>query len=241
MPVSEPLFKRPPFENRALDRLNITFETEYEQASKILPDLLQFSDAVPLATLMVAHFKNSAVANYLEAILMLHCESEGRKMLYMPSPLVTVTGPMITGRELWGYPKRPALIDFERGETEVKAVVRRPTGKEVLHASVKLAGRLPASEWRNTDGCFVKMIPSIEANKKPDVCQLVGCRGELTPVEENGQTSLWQGEGKVEWGADSENDPWRAVPIGKIVKSTFGVFDSLLGYGYVIHDYLADK
>lgn len=238
MPAAEPLFQRPPFKHHALDRLNITFETEYESAAKILPDLLRFSENPPLATLMIAHFKNAAVANYLEAILMLHCQFDGREMLYMPSPLVTVTGPMITGRELWGYPKRPAAITFERSEEKICAAVSRPNGKEILRATVKMRERLPASAWQNRDGCFVKIIPSIEEGRAPDACYLAGCRGELTPVEENGAAALWDCEGTIVWGAESNDDAWRMIPINRIVKSTFGVFDSLLGYGYVMHDYL---
>ena len=65
MPVSESLFGRPPFKHHGVDVISVTFETDYEYVSKIVPEQLAFTDSVPRATLVIESFKNAAIPNYL--------------------------------------------------------------------------------------------------------------------------------------------------------------------------------
>lgn len=239
MPVSEPLFNRPPFKHEGVDRLNITFETEYDPAARIVPQILSFADEKPKATLVIANFKNAAIKNYKESILMFHCEYQGKKLMYMPSPIVSCIGPMITGRELWGYPKKYGIIDFEYKNDEMNIKIQRPTGRNIFDVKAKKVKRLPPENWVNTDGAFVKLIPSAEENNKPDVCQIVGCKSTLEPViDDNGYAELWRCNSSITHGADNENDPWGKIPVINITRAIFGTFNTFLNYGYIIHDYL---
>ena len=237
MPVSESLFGRPPFKHHGVDVISATFETDYEYVSKIVPEQLAFTDSVPRATLVIESFKNAAIPNYLEAMIMLHCTYRGEEFMYMPSLLVTAPGAMVTGREVWGYPKKPAAISLEIKNGSYRSTLKRPTGAEILSVTAERGERLSASAWKNTDGMVLKQIPSAE-HKAPDVCQLVGCPYYFTPAQtEDGKPDIWKAD-NVKIKFDGEKDPWRAIPVENVVEAVVGAFDTSLSYGYVVYDYM---
>jgi acetoacetate decarboxylase len=50
---------------------------------------------------------------YNEAILSLLVEHKGRPMNYIMHIAVTTEPPMLAGREIWGFPKKLAQIEFK--------------------------------------------------------------------------------------------------------------------------------
>ena len=237
MPVSESLFVRPPFRHKGVDVISVSFETNYDAVSKIVPEQLNFVDEVPQATLVVERFKNALIPNYLEAMIMFHCSYNGNPFMYMPSLLVTASGAMVTGREVWGYPKKPAQITLDTEGETFKASMKRPSGTDILSVSVKKGGRLQDYAWDNVDGLVLKQIPSAE-HKAPDVCKLVGCPYYFYATQNDDSTfNIWEGE-DVNINIGDPKDPWSAVPVDKITKALVGEFDTSLTYGYEVYDYL---
>lgn len=239
MPAAEPLFKRPPFRHHGVDALSLVFETDYDTVSRIVPAELEFTHDTPRATLLVEYFRNALIPNYYEAILMLHCNFEGIPCFYTPSILVTAAGAMVTGREVWGFPKKPALITLEKTGQDIRCSLKRPGGSEIADISLSVKERLERSLWKNMESMMLKIIPSAEEQQLPDICQLVACRYDLEPEEnEAKETELWRAEANVKWGGAPQEDPWDMVPFVNLLEARCGVFQTSLGYGRVVHDYL---
>jgi hypothetical protein len=55
----------------------------------------------------------------------------------------------------------------------------------------------------------------------------------------DGTPKLWTGRASVSMDARSAVDPWHLLAPTRILQGWFGVFDFDLGYGTVVHDYLA--
>ena len=239
MPVSDPAYGRPPFIYRTVDFHCINFETNYESAGQMLPEPLEFADETPTASLMLSNIKMSNFGPYGEAILGLHASYRGKRFIYLPNLLVTQEDPLMGGREIWGYAKKTAKIEFTHERNQITAFVERPTGNRLVTATVSPQVNLKKEDWINTDILSLKLIPSAEEGKGPDVCQLVGCKYELFPfVGSDGICELWSGVGSVTWGSRSNDDAWHRVTVEKITGAIYGRFTINLPYGYIVHDYL---
>src|ERR1039458_10352081 len=126
------------------------------------------------------------------------------------------------------------LIEEENGR--IRAEVTR-YGRRII--SVTLAVRQtvdPIPERPKNPICFLKVIPSIQADAPPDVLKL-----NATVIDPDVIKELRVGEGTLEFG-DSPYDPFLArIPIRQVLYSEVIIHDFTLGYGQVLVDYLADR
>jgi acetoacetate decarboxylase len=64
--------------------------------------------------------------SYLESALFLRAEFDGEEGNYCLAMPVTNDMALILGREVFGYPKKMANIQFRRQGKEIKLLIRRP-------------------------------------------------------------------------------------------------------------------
>ena len=218
----------------------IAYETDYESAAQMLPEPLEFADDPPVAGIMMGDYTWSNLGVYREAILLFNVTYNGKKFLYIPNLFVTQEVPLIAGREIWGYAKKLADMEFKTERNQIISWVERPAGNRIVTAMVSPEVNLKLEDWENTDILSLKKIPSAEEGKGPDVCQLVGCEFKLTPlVGSDGNAELWRCKGSITYGSQSNDDAWHRASVVKILDSIYGWFNIHLPYGYIVHDYLA--
>ena len=240
MPVNDPVICCPPYHYRSIEAMYILYETDYESAAQMLPEPLEFTQDPPLAGLMMGNYTWSNLGIYREAILIFHVTYKGKKFLYLPNLFVTHEVPLIAGREIWGYAKKLANIEFKTERNQIISWVERPLGNRIVTAIVSPEINLSSDDWQNTDILSLKKIPNAEGNKKPDVCQLVGCAFKLTPiVGSDGIAELWRCKGSITYNTQSNDDAWYKAPVIKVIDAIYGWFNIYLPYGYIVHDYLA--
>lgn len=93
--------------------------------------------------------------------------------------------------------------------------------------------------YSSIDLLSLKLIPSAEEGKNPDVCHLVGCGCRLFPkVDTDGITKLWSGRGNLLWNNPHRNGQTVWLPVKRILDCTYGWIIIYLTYGYVVYDYL---
>lgn len=171
--------------------------------------------------------------------MMYNVTFEGKDYYYLPYLFVTSEVPMLAGREIWGYNKKLAEMKFIHVRNQISCTVDRPEGTRIATATVSPQVNLPKEAWSNKDIISLKLIPSAEEGKEPDVCQLIGCTFTLSPVVgTDGIAELWDGIGSITWGSESNDDPWHKNEVTKVLGGTYGRFNIHLPYGYVLHDYL---
>lgn len=240
MPVSDPAHCSPPFLYRGIEAFTIVYETDYESAAQMLPEPLEFSSDPPVAGLMMSNLTFSNFGPYKEAILMFNVIFKNKNYLYIPNLFVTQEDPLIGGREIWGYAKKLADMEFKKERNQIISWVERPSGNRLFTATVSPETNLKLEDWQNTDILSLKKIPSAEEGKKPDVCQLVGCEFKLTPIlGSDGIAELWRCKGSLTFDSQSRDDAWHRAPVVNILDAIYGWFNIHLPYGYLVHDYLA--
>ena len=112
MPADAAAYQSPPFYYRNTRSISVAFETDTEAALQALPAPLAIAEPAT-AVLSFYEYPWTTFGPYNEAILSLLVEHKGRPMSYIMHIAVTTEPPMLAGREIWGFPKKLAQIEFK--------------------------------------------------------------------------------------------------------------------------------
>jgi len=137
-------------------------------------------------------------------------------------------------REIWGSPMKDAEIQFKETEKVVTATVSRG-GKAIIRATLSKDQKLdPKMGWPEMPWFALKLIPSVEENARPDVMQLTS-----TKMKDHFK-ELYSGKATLEF-ASTPDDPLGKLKVLGLAGAQFAVYDFDIGFGEVLHDYLAEK
>src|SRR5208282_1836740 len=136
MPADAAAYQRPPFYYRNTRSISVAFETNLEAALEALPEPLALSDPAT-AILSFYEYPWTTFGPYNEAILSLLVEHKGRPMNYIMHIAVTTEPPMLAGREIWGFPKKLAQIEFKSERDMIYGTLERPAGIRLASAIVR--------------------------------------------------------------------------------------------------------
>jgi hypothetical protein len=160
MPADAAAYQSPPFYYRNTRSISVAFETDTEAALQALPAPLAISEPAT-AVLSFYEYPWTTFGPYNEAILSLLVEHKGRPMSYIMHIAVTTEPPMLAGREIWGFPKKLAQIEFKSEKDMVYGTLEtsggssprqrnRSTGTPRQQRTFLSAacGKLPADSFR---------------------------------------------------------------------------------------------
>lgn len=235
IPRTAPLYQSPPWEYRDNRAIVIVFETTRDALTEFLPEPL-VAHAVNYAFVYIGKYNIESPAKlaFHEAgigILSSYETTQGKFAAFMYADKMM---PVVAGREIWGSPKKGAQIQFEeKGKTVVATVSRG--GKTIMRATLRKDKKLdPKLGWPEAPWFALKLIPSIKKNARPDVMQIT-----KTTVKDRIK-ELYAGKATLEF-ASTPDDPLGKLKILGLTTAQFAVYDFDIGYGEVIHDYLAEK
>jgi len=244
MPVTDPYVPGPPTWARG-ESFKINFEMDYDSVAHRLPEPLEFLNDPPTGSILCssAHFVSDS-SPFLEANLIYHVSFEGKPFNYITNLFVNSGEAMIAGREVYGYAKKLADMEYYTDRGQICMTVERPRGFNIFSVSVrpKRPGHPEPSEMR--DVLLLKTIPSYIVGDPPQICQLVaigmGARAEALPARDS-----WECSGSISWGVTSTEDPWSQTKITKIIDAYYSMAAAAgfgagggLASGYLVYDYL---
>ena len=237
IPVTDPYVPGPP--TYALgDTFRISFEMDYDSVAHRLPEPLEFLNDPPTGMLVCNndHFISDS-SPYYEASLVYHVKYQGKPYNYYANLLISEIDALVAGREIYGYPKKFAHIDYYIDQGQFCMTADRPKGTRIFSASVRTLRPKQLNPAENYDVLVLKVIPSPIIGDKPQVCQLVGLTIKSMTDE---LPDSWECSGSITWGSQSKEDPWHETKITKILSAYFMRRKSYveLGSGYIVHDYL---
>ncbi len=227
MPVDAPLYPPPPWHYTDAEFVTVSYETDEAAARAVLPAALDLRTPATVR-MTFARYPNSPVGPYNEAIQSVECAFNGRNYGFISRILLDNDGAIAAGREVWGYPKKSAVVNIGRNGDDVTAWVERPAGQRLASARLRLKERLPVA-GASAPGATVnvRLIPNTEPGP-PSVCELVEVMLTLTARE------AWSATGEIDFGAPSEADPWAALPVRRVTGATYTVVDMELPHGRVL-------
>lgn len=142
-------------------------------AREWLPPALALPDA-PRATVFVAHYPDTAMGfAYREAGVLLHARLRRKPVLHCAWMVVDDDTALILGRELLGFPKKLARIDFDFAPLRPEAVVTR-RGIALLRFEGRVEGEgaddpvfpHPIVNTRGIPGVLPNLMLSMQGNER---------------------------------------------------------------------------
>ncbi len=134
MPPYAPLFPKPPYFYKNAALLVFKYVTN-DFAARMVPDAVELSDP-PTAGLVFASYPSSNLGPYDEVVLYLDVTFKGRPFQFGAFLYVTTDSAMAAGREMGGYPKKIARIEFLAGPAQT-AVMERPSGLRICTGTMR--------------------------------------------------------------------------------------------------------
>ncbi|NQV21407.1 MAG: acetoacetate decarboxylase family protein [Rhodospirillales bacterium] len=239
MPVTAPAIQESPFWYRGVTMMFVQYRTDEEALLRVLPEGLELGDD-PTAVVAIGDYHFSTFGPYPEAIFSIPCLLDGEPVSYAHYLFVDQEAPLIAGREVWGYAKKLAHIEFIRQSEEYMAIVERPRGNRILTAVMRTVDNVPAENFVSLPSVALKMIPDAEpnGNRGQAISQLVRTEVEFAPVTAtDGLSEVWTGPGSLVFDAQSANDPWHELPVREVLSCTYGTFNFYLPKGKIVKTY----
>jgi len=227
MPADAAAYQSPPFYYRNTRSISVAFETDTEAALQALPAPLAIAEPAT-AVLSFYEYPWTTFGPYNEAILSLLVEHKGRPMSYIMHIAVTTEPPMLAGREIWGFPKKLAQIEFKSEKDMVYGTLERPAGVRLASAIVR--PERPASNGHSSAPPAVsfRLIPSAEEDGRPVCADIVETHTEVKVHE------AWTGTGSIAFAESSRLDPWNRLPVKRVIHASYVLSEMTLGFGKVI-------
>ncbi len=221
------------------EMLTVAWETKPEIVERLLPPPLKPTER-PLALAFVANYpRTNFNVTYLEGALFLMAEYDGVPGAYCLAMPVTNDIAMAGGREVFGYPKKMAVIELKRDGDDVEGWVER-RGIRFFEVRAKLTGKFNTEDAAEilsgitnpgADSVAVsynfKHFPAPEGGVFDYNPRLVREEVELSP------TSAEMGEAEVIM-KPSDYDPWSEVEIVRLLGSIYTVGNNTMRRGKVV-------
>lgn len=239
MPLFAPEYGTPPRSYHDSKLVSITFKTTAEALQKLVPKPMT-PNKDNLVSLYIGRFNTPDYQrgeqlfkgdSYLEAGFVVPVNFEKQSGGYSLVLYLNKTAPAISGREIWGFPKKEADITMVEDQSKITVTMER-LGVMLLQATLQKGEKVEPVVQRPPRARYnLKYIPSVSKNAPPDVMQLTSFMQETTLKE------LYKGKAMLQLGGSSV-DPLSSIPVVEIVKAEYMVMDGTVDYGEVIYDYL---
>jgi acetoacetate decarboxylase len=230
MPADAPLFCKPPIYYKNVEAISFSYETDEEAVLDILPAGLELPSPA-MATTIFLRYPFSTLGPYEEAILGIGCTWRGEPRFYIAHIVVNSDIPMAAGREVWGYPKKFAVIDLQKEGDLITGIMERPKGNRICTGVMRPETPVEVGIIEPVPGLSLRVIPSPEEGAEPSLMELIEVPPDSTTIE------AWQGPGFLQYESTSTIDPWHKIEVRKMLSATYRRYDQVLRYGKIIKRY----
>jgi hypothetical protein len=228
-----------------IDVAMLDYLTDANSAAAMLPE--------PMATLPIpelpgyaavkqiwAHYRDSSFGPYNELLTVIPCLHDGQMWLYVPLIYVTNDAALAGGREIGGWPKKLAKIDFDRVGDEYRCTLERH-GERLASVRMTIGGPLfstplPADKTVSLPDPYNMTLPLPPPTGSPQESvalptasfKVMPAVGSDTPLVARVIGAPWRLKGTFSSGSGgsasyrpSDEDPFYKLPILKILGSMY--------------------
>ena len=221
-----------PFPYKGSEFLSITFQTSPDLLNKLVPKPLSTNPG-GVMNILIGLQKLESGYSYYEMYLSIPVEFNGKKGAYIPLLYLNKTNPIIMGREIWGFPKYDAEINFQKSGKKATARIYKDE-KLLIEAELELGNVINKNIGSDPLIFILKYIPSIEEGSI-DVKKL-----NSVYMSQFTYTKFQEAKAKL----IINNIPDASIgeiPVIKILDASFYESNFILGFGRTEYDYLKQK
>ena len=244
MPMIAPLYPDPPYHYRDARMIFARYEADSTRVEPLLPEDLKPRQNPVQCVAVAGDFAASSFGKYREAFILVDVEWDGAPYLYQTLIYCNLDVPIAAGRELWGFPKKLASIDFDYGDDgigdQLLVAVDRPSRKRLMTINMTLDRPAAEDALAILPRLALRKIPNSEADRPPSICELIRIDSDrVFRRTADGSPDLWSGRCSVTMDSASVLDPLDAFSPTRMLGAYVARLDFVLPLGKKVKDYLA--
>ena len=230
-PIVSDLYGKPPLVWKDMDIHLVVYEASESNIEKVIPEPLK----VRTNKVIIWHsrFKwGTTQGAFSETAVYVQVEYNGIEGDYEPFLYVDNHLPLTGGREIWGYQKKMAEMEFVHEMEAVRAQTNR-LGHQIIKALVvpRYIASMDEIPWSPAGVFSLKYIPSAEEGGDP-IRELILTEGQFTATDGH----FFGGPASITFER-SEIDPVYILEPKKILGGYAGKGNLYLPMGKVVYDY----
>ncbi len=229
MPWSAPVFAKPPHRWQGVRMVAFPFTPRPGAAERILPPGMERADGPGIITLL-SYPQTENIHPYNELVVLVPVRVDGMAGNYVPYIYVTTDEALIAGREIAGFPKKIAQIEWDRVDGRIRGSVAR-WGKTIFTVEGTVQGPMPGDGAARSPAAGAptfnyKLIPDPAGNI--EIEEITKTRFDVVPREQEvGQARLHCGPSDLDPLADLVPDTEgpmmvmtcdATIPAGEVLK-----------------------
>lgn len=240
-PLAGSLYPSPPHHFHGAKLAWATYETDPAAVAALLPPAVRADSDPPVAELWVCDYPSTTFGPYLEAYIMLRVELDGVRYWYQPFIFTNREPALAAGREIWGYNKKLAQMEWREEAEQIIFTVERPRGKRLVTFTLSRDRLAHADEVQALPILSLRYLPPSAPDRLPAAAELVRLDVEggrhQTPVLGD---VLWAGRASVSFDSPSDVDPWHRLRVVRMLSGKVQTANFSLPLGKVVKDYVAE-
>lgn len=252
MPLGASLYPPPPYEFRDAEQVSICFEADASAVSALIPKGLRIdatAEGAAYCEVRVCNYHWSAFGPFHETYVIVRVRDDNDDPYYfLPLIFTDNEAPLAAGRELWGYPKKLALMSWDWGGAgtggalgeQLAFTVSRPASTPLFTATFTPERQADPSERSGHGVLSHRLLPPSQVGRPPAADELVLLASSKTLQRDAaGNPKLWAGRASLTVHVDSDADPWHLFRPTRMLGAYWQISDFNLPMGRVLLDYLA--
>ncbi len=208
--------------------MGVMFSAPADVTAALLPAPLEQAD-MPGGLIFIAQYPETNLGEgYHEAALFIRCKYKGEAGAYCLSMPIDNEARMHNGRDIFGFPKKMANIQFEKNGNKLKGSVER-NGIRFIEIDIELSGSLPELPPTGPTYLF-KAMPKIDLTP--------GFDGPVFLVQQKTDVKLQSleiGTADVKL-TPSESDPWAEIEGLAPMMAFYIVSDNTMMPGKILEE-----
>jgi acetoacetate decarboxylase len=241
MPLGASLYPEPPHHFRGAQQAWATYEADADSVERLLPPGVEADGNPPICQAWVCRYPWTSFGPYLEAYLMVRVALDGVRYWYQPLIFTDSEPPLAAGREIWGFPKKLARMEWRLEGEQLLYTVERPAGKRLMTFALSLDRLAQPEEIEGLPVLSFRLLPPSDPARPPAAAELVRVDVEGAFHRTPGLgADLWAGRASVTMDSPSEVDPWHLLAPRRLLGGFVQTVDFSLPLGTVVKDYVAD-
>lgn len=231
LPENSPLYPLLPYRYKDYEKISVFCKCSPEGIRKLLPSVLKPTSDIVEVFILKNH-DIDGLKPYSEGGVVIPCEFNGISGGHVAFEWVTTDDALCAGREIWGFPKKIADVDFNYNEEYVSGKVSRD-GKllfDIKFNFEKIEINIPKLQPR----LIVKRILS-PGDDRLSIDQVI-----CNEVENSKFSTMETGSAKLNIHKSKEDPIYLLGPFS-ILGATYSRGEFTLTYGKVVEDLLKNK
>lgn len=241
MPLGASLYPPPPHHFHAAKMAYARYEADSEAVAAMLPPGVVADAVAPICELWVCDYPSSSFGPYREAYIHVRTKLDGTDYWFQPLIFTDREPAMAAGREIWGYAKKLATMEWREEAEQIIFTIERPLGKRLATFTMTRDRLASPDEIDALPIISLRYLPPSSLGGRPAAAELVRMDVlagiHTTPLLGD---VLWAGRASLSFDSPSAVDPWHIFKPVRMLGGFVQTMNFSLPLGKVVKDYLAE-